>query len=98
MILTNRQQKKIQEIIAEFKEAAKHNGFKYDAHKLYYDPEKEMVILVTHYKRVLVNLLDDDIAMTIVEKNGSIKPLSHLMAIAKDRLKYLEKLQLIKQY
>jgi hypothetical protein len=98
MILTNRQEKKINELIADFKEASKHNGFKYDTHKLYYDPEKSLVILVTHYKRVLVNLLDDDIAMTIIERNGDLKPLSHLIQIGKERLKYLENLKLIKEY
>ncbi|NBO23347.1 hypothetical protein EBU94_08445 [bacterium] len=98
MILTNRQEKKINEIIADFKAASTHNGFKYDAHKLYYDAEKELVILVTHYKRVLVNLLDDDIAMTIIERNGNFKPLSHLIQVGKERLKYLENLKLIKEY
>lgn len=98
MILSNRQEKKINEIIAEFKEAGRHNGFRYDGHKLYYDPEKQLVILTTHYKRTLVNMLDDDTAMTIIEKNGSVRPLSHLIMIARDRIAYLGGLKLIKEY
>jgi RNA processing factor Prp31 len=98
MILSNRQKSKIEKIIAEFKEAAKHNGFRYDKHKLYYDAEKEIVILVTHYKRTLVNLLDDDIAMTIVDKNGTVRPLSHIINVFTQRLKYLQGLKLLKEY
>jgi K+-transporting ATPase A subunit len=98
MILSNRQEKKINQIIDEFKEAAKHNGFRYDGQKLYYDAEKGLVILATHYKRTLVNLLDEDIAMTIVDRNGTIRPLSHVIKFAKDRLEYLSKIKIIKEY
>jgi hypothetical protein len=98
MMLTNRQKQTIKEIKESFVKANKTNGFNYDNHTLYFDPEKNIIILVTTYTRALVNLLDGDTLMTIVDLRGKTTPLSHLMKSFADRLKYLKTLQILKDY
>lgn len=98
MILTNRQKKAIDEIVNSFELVKHHNAFTHDGHKLYYDAEKDLVILATHFMRTIVNLIDEDDAIRVIDKKGKIAPLSHSIKVAKDRLKYLQTLKLIKEY
>jgi len=98
MILTNRQKQTIKEIKESFAKANKSNGFNYDSHKLYFDPEKNMVILVTSYTRALVNLLDGDTLMTVIDLRGKTTPLSHSFKSFAERLKYLNTLQILTDY
>jgi hypothetical protein len=98
MILSHRQKQSIEKLIDGFKEAVKVNGFNKQSHKLYYDQENDRHILVTPYERVLCNILEDSIAMTVIDRKGKIQPLSHTIKFAQDRLKYLDTITLIKTY
>ena len=98
MILTNRQKKAIDDIVGSFDIVKHNNAFTHDGHKLYYDAEKDLVILATHFMRTIVNLIDEDHAIRVIDKRGKITPLSHSIKVANDRLKYLQTLKLIKEY
>lgn len=98
MILTNRQKQAIREIKESFTQANQSNGFNFDDHTLYFDPERNMVILVTSYTRALVNILDGDTLMTAIDVRGKKTPLSHFIKSFTDRLKHLNTLQILKDY
>lgn len=98
MILTNRQKKTIESIVNSFDIVKHHNAFTHEGHKLYYDAEKDLVILSTHFMRTIVNLIDEDDAIRVIDKRGKVTPLSYSIRVAKDRLKYLQTLNLIKEY
>jgi hypothetical protein len=92
-MLTNRQKQTIERIKKEYKDAARVNGFDYQPHKIFFDKKNDWVVLVTYYERTLCNILDDGIAMSIIDIRGRVKPLSHVIKFAKARLDYLVSLE-----
>jgi len=95
MMITNRQKKKMNELLEAFSMANKTHGFDLKSINFYMDDEKECVIMKVEYSRTLVNVVDGKIEVHVIDKKGTMSPLSWNIANIEEQLKYLQNLKIL---
>jgi len=98
MNLTKKQQDTIKDIVDSFTKHRANLAFTCKPHKLYYDKEKDSILLVSEFTTTNINHMLNEFGMSIIDKKGKVTPLANAIGFLNERLKYISTLELIKTY